>query len=273
MIGGEVSVPGNISSQFISGLLFAASLSAGDVVINVQGELESRPYVDMTVDVLRRHGIEIEESEKRFIVRAPQLFKPASHEVPGDYSSAAFLIAALGTAGDQITLSGLGSYDCGPDVAIMKIASNIGLEIEKDGDNFIIGRKELKGFEFDARNNPDLVPPLEALACFADGTSEIRGVKRLVYKESDRLHSLPAELVKMGSALQIEEDRVIIHGGMKMIGGVLDSHGDHRVAMACAAASLGATGESIIQHSEVVSKSYPDFFQDLARLGAPVHVE
>jgi 3-phosphoshikimate 1-carboxyvinyltransferase len=170
-------------------------------------------------------------------------------------------------------MSGLGSYDCEPDAAVMKIAPHIGLEIEKDGPNLIIGRKELKGFEFDARNNPDLVPPLETLACFADGTSEIRGVRRLVYKESDRLHSLPAELVKMGAALQIEEDRVIIHGGKKMIGGVLDSHGDHRVAMACAAASLGATGESIIQNSEVVSKSYPDFFQDLARLGAPVYVE
>jgi 3-phosphoshikimate 1-carboxyvinyltransferase len=271
--GGEVTVRGDISSQFISGLLFAAPLAKTGVTINIEGKLESRPYVDMSIDILRKHGISIEESDGKFKIPAPQTFAPASHHVPGDFSSAAFIIAATGAAGDEITISNLGSYDLEPDSAILKIASEIGLEVQQNGDALTISKRELVGFDFDASNNPDLVPPLETLGCFADGSSEIRGVKRLVYKESNRLETLPAELVKMGAKIHLEEDMVKIEGGGELIGSALDSHADHRVAMACAAASLGAKGESIIHGSEAVSKSYPEFFQDLARLGVQLSVE
>ena len=271
--GGEVTVPGDISSQFISGLLFAAPLALRDVTINVEGALESRPYVDMSIDVLKKHGISIEESDGNFRVPAPQKFVPASHKVPGDFSSAAFLIAATGTAGDEITISGLSPYEFEPDSAILKIAPEIGLEIQQDGDSLTIGKREIDGFEFDASNNPDLVPPLETIGCFADGSSEIRGVKRLVYKESNRLETLPTELVKMGARIQVEDDMIKIEGTRELIGSAFDSHNDHRVAMACAAASLGAKGESIIHNSEAVSKSYPEFFQDLAKLGVQLSVE
>jgi 3-phosphoshikimate 1-carboxyvinyltransferase len=271
--GGEVTIRGDISSQFISGLLFAAPLAGTDVTINVEGALESRPYVNMSIDVLRKHGISIEESDKKFKIPAPQSFVPASHQVPGDFSSATFLIAATGTAGDDITISGLGSYDLEPDSAILKIAREIGLEIRQNGDDLTIGKGELDGFEFDATDNPDLVPPLETLGCFADGSSEIRGVTRLVYKESNRLQTLPTELVKMGAKIHAEDDMIKIEGNRELIGSAFDSHSDHRVAMACAAASLGAKGESIIHNSEVVSKSYPEFYQDLAKLGVRLFVE
>src|SRR5216684_974062 len=120
--GGEVTVRGDISSQFISGLLFAAPLAMRDVTINVDGPLESRPYVNMSIDVLKKHGISIDESEHTFRIPAPQKFVPSSHQVPGDFSSAAFLIATTGVAGDEITISGLGSYELEPDSAILKIA-------------------------------------------------------------------------------------------------------------------------------------------------------
>jgi 3-phosphoshikimate 1-carboxyvinyltransferase len=271
--GGEVTVQGDISSQFISGLLFATPLALRDVTINVEGALESRPYVDMSIDVLRKHGISIEESDGKFRVPAPQKFVPASHKVPGDFSSAAFLIAATGAAGDEITISGLSPYEFEPDSAILKIAPEIGLEVQQNGNSLTIGKRELDGFEFDASNNPDLVPPLETIGCFADGSSEIRGVKRLVYKESNRLQTLPTELAKMGAKIHVEDDLIRIDGKRDLTGAAFDSQGDHRVAMACAVASLGARGESVIHNSETVAKSYPEFFQDLARLGVQLSVE
>ncbi|OLD10614.1 MAG: 3-phosphoshikimate 1-carboxyvinyltransferase [Crenarchaeota archaeon 13_1_40CM_3_52_10] len=271
--GGEVTIRGDISSQFISGLLFAAPLAIRDVTINVEGELESRPYLNMSIDVLRRHGISIDESDDAFRVPAPQKFVPAFHQVPGDFSSAAFLIATTGIAGEEITISGLGSYELEPDSAILKIAPDIGLEIQQNGDSLTIGKRELDGFDFDASNNPDLVPPLEILGCFADGSTEIRGVKRLVYKESNRLQTLPTELVKMGAKIHVEDDMIKIEGNRELVASTFDSHSDHRVAMACAAASLGAKGESTIQNSDAVSKSYPEFFQDLSKLGAELSVE
>jgi 3-phosphoshikimate 1-carboxyvinyltransferase len=271
--GGEVTIRGDISSQFISGLLFAAPLALRDVTISVEGALESRPYVDMSIDVLRKHGISIEESDEKFRVPAPQKFVPATHQVPGDFSSAAFLIAATGTAGDAITISGLSPYEFEPDSAILKIAPEIGLEVQQNGNSLTIGKRELNGFEFDASNNPDLVPPLETIGCFADGASEIRGVKRLVYKESNRLQTLPTELAKMGATIHVEDDLIKIDGKRDLIGATFDSQGDHRVAMACAVASLGATGESVIHDSETVAKSYPEFFPDLSRLGIQLIVE
>ena len=271
--GGEVTVRGDISSQFISGLLFAAPLALRDVTINVEDALESRPYVNMSIDVLRKHGISIEESDGKFRVPAPQKFAPASHQVPGDFSSAAFLIAATGTAGDEITISGLGSYEFEPDLAFLKLAPEIGLEVQQNGNSLSIRKRKIDGFQFDASNNPDLVPPLETIGCFADGLSEIRGVKRLVYKESNRLRTLPTELVKMGAKIHVEDDLIKIDGKKELTGATIDSQGDHRVAMACAAASLGARGESVIHNSETVSKSYPEFFQDLARLGVQLSVE
>jgi len=271
--GGEVTVRGDISSQFISGLLFAAPLASRDVTINVDDALESRPYVNMSIDVLKKHGISIEESDGTFRVPAPQKFVPASHQVPGDFSSAAFLIAATGTAGDEITISGLSPYEFEPDSAILKVAAEIGFEVRQNGNSLTIGKRELDGFEFDASNNPDLVPPLETVACFADGSSVIRGVKRLVYKESNRLQSVASELVKMGAKIQVEANLIKIDGKRGLTGAAFDSQGDHRVAMACAVASLGARGESVIHNSETVSKSYPEFFQDLARLGVQLGVE
>src|SRR5207245_6236343 len=139
--GGEVTLRGDISSQFISGLLFAAPLAIRDVTIKAEGALESRPYVKMSIDVLKKHGISIEESNGKFRVPAPQEFVPASHKVPGDFSSAAFLIAATGTAGDEITISGLGPYEFEPDSAILKLAPEIGLEVQQNGTCQPIGKR------------------------------------------------------------------------------------------------------------------------------------
>jgi len=270
--GGEVWIRGDISSQFISGLLFAAPLATTDVTIHVNGRLESRPYVEMSLDVLKRHGISIDVEDNDFHIPAPQKYTATSHDVPGDFSSAAFLIAGAGIAGEEITVSGLNPGSTEPDAVFLKVIDQMCLDVRNVGQTLEVKGSELEPFVFDAVNNPDLVPPLEVLGCFAHGTSEIRGVERLRYKETNRLQTIPAELGKMGAKVSVSDDVVKISGG-GLVGCELDSKHDHRVAMSCAIASIGATGDSSIHNAEVVSKSYPEFFQDLIRLGVDLNVE
>ncbi len=270
--GGETWIQGNISSQFISGLLFAAPLASTDVTVHVKGRLESRPYVEMTLDVLKRHRISIDVDGNDFHIPAPQKYAGAFHDVPGDFSSAAFLIAAAGIAGEEITVSGLNPGSPEPDAVFLKVIDRMGLEVRNVGRTLKVKGSKLEPFDFDAFNNPDLVPPLEVLGCFAKGTSEIRGVKRLRYKETNRLQTIPAELEKMGAKISVDDDVVKIRG-RGLVGCELDSNHDHRVAMSCAIASIGATGVSSIQNAEAVSKSYPEFFHDLTRLGVDLGVE
>jgi len=270
--GGETWIQGDISSQFVSGLLFAAPLALTDVIVHVKGRLESRPYVEMTLDVLKRHGISISVEDSDFRIPAPQKYTGAFHDVPGDFSSAAFLIAGAGIAGEEITVSGLNPGSAEPDAVFLKVIDQMGLKVRNVGQTLEVSGSKLEPFDFDAINNPDLVPPLEVLGCFAKGTSEIRGVKRLRYKETNRLQTIPAELGKMGAKISVNDDVVRIKGG-GLAGGELDSKHDHRVAMSCAIASIGATGDSSIRKAEVVSKSYPEFFQDLTRLGVDLNVE
>lgn len=270
--GGEASIPGNISSQFISGLLFAAPLAVTDVTIRVTGPLESRPYVEMSLYVLKKHGISIDVNSNEFHIAAPQKYTGASHNVPGDFSSAAFVIAGAGIAGGDVKVSGLNAGSLEPDAVFLKVIDQIGLHVRNTGESLEVREGKLEPFQFDATNNPDLVPPLEVLGCFAKGTSEIRGVKRLRYKETNRLETVPAELGKMGAKITVEGDVVKIRGGA-LVGRKLDSKHDHRVAMSCAIASIGATGDSSIDNAEAVAKSYPEFFQDLASLGVVLNVE
>jgi len=270
--GGETWIQGDISSQFISGLLFAAPLAANDVTIHVKGRLESRPYVEMSLDVLKRHGISIDIDDSEFHIPAPQKYIGAFHDVPGDFSSAAFLIAGAGIAGEEITVSGLNAGSLEPDAVFLKVVDRMGLDVRDAGQTLEVRGSKLEPFEFDAMNNPDLVPPLEVLGCFAKGISEIRGVERLRYKETNRLQTIPAELGKMGAKISVNEDIVKIMGG-GLVGCELDSKHDHRVAMSCAIASIGASGDSSIRNAEAVSKSYPEFFRDLTRLGVGINVE
>jgi 3-phosphoshikimate 1-carboxyvinyltransferase len=271
--GGETWIKGNVSSQFISGLLFAAPLAKSDVTIHVIDRLQSRPYVELSLEILRRHGIRTERSNDGYFVPSLQEYRPASHRVPGDFSSASFLLAGAGIAGDEVTITGVNGYDYEPDKAIVKLLCEIGAEPKSNGDALTVKRTELRPFKFDASDNPDLVPPLQVIASFANGESEITGVDRLRFKETNRVETVPAELQKMGANIMIDNDRIRIQGASELRGSVLDSRGDHRVAMACSIAALAAEGESDLYHAEAVSKSYPEFFRDLTTLGVQLYVE
>ncbi len=270
--GGSTIIEGDISSQFISGLLFAAPLAHQETTIEVKGVLESKPYVDLTLKVLEKHGIRFSNRNGKFTT-APQEYRPASHVVPADFSSTAFLLAAGATVGEDVVITGLDGSSDEPDSLIIGLLNEIGADVRDNVSTVIAKKSDINGFEVDARDHPDLVPVLEVLACHAKDTSQIRGVGRLQFKESNRLETVPLELAKMGAEISVEDGIVTVEGGRKLSGSQMLSHNDHRVAMACATASLSAQGLSTINDAQVVAKSYPDFFADLTKLGARVNVE
>jgi 3-phosphoshikimate 1-carboxyvinyltransferase len=256
ILGGKTTIRGDVSSQFISGLMFACPLATAETQIDVNPSLESVGYVKMTQTVLAEHGVEVTISENCDRLKIPpiQKYKPCNHTVPGDFSSSAFLLAAAAITHSEVTIQNLD---------FERVQGDKAIEIEGKG-------SLLKAVDVDARNIPDLVPVCAVLACYAKGTSKIHDAHRLRYKESNRLFTLYLELKKMGAHISMEGDNLTIEGPSPLHGAVIDPHNDHRIAMACAIAALGATGETRIQDAECVRKSYPHFFSDLRLLGVNV---
>ncbi len=271
--GGKTSIKGDVSSQFISGLLFACPKAKEDTEITVTTMLESKGYVQMTMEVLAKHGITATATSDfiRLWIPSNQNYSPYNHIVPGDFSSAAFLLAAAAITSSRITVKNLDYQTMQGDKAILDILQRMGSAV-KAGDKFVeIDGGQLSAVNIDAIDIPDLVPVCTVLACYAKGTSNIYNAKRLRYKESNRLDTLYTELKKMGADIVMKEDSLTIKGPCAMHGATVDPHNDHRIAMACAVAALGAIGETKIQNSECINKSYPQFFNDLRSLGANVH--
>ncbi len=261
--GGKVRIPGNVSSQFISGLLFIAPLTEEGIDIELTTELESRPYVDMTISVMKDFGIEAGGLK----VNGGQSFKAREYEVEGDYSSAAFLLAA-GAINGEVEVTGLKKESLQGDRRIIEILKEMNSEIALS-DSIKIKKSNLKGIDIDVRDIPDLVPVLAVLGCFAEGETRILNAGRLRGKESDRLAAISKELGKMGADITDGEDNITITGG-GLSGARIDPHNDHRIAMACAVAGLNADGETVIENSDCVKKSYPEFFKDLTKVGADI---
>jgi 3-phosphoshikimate 1-carboxyvinyltransferase len=272
-IMGEASLPGNVSSQFISGLLFAAPLAKEDIKIKLSTPLESKTYVEMTLKILEKHGIYISVSndEKFYFIPSNQTYKPFNHEVPGDYSSATFLLAAAALTKSKVKIVGLKNADIQADSAIIDILKNMGAQV-KIGENYVevMNEAELIGIEFDAKNTPDLVPALTVLGCLAKGETKILNVERLKIKESNRIEALISELTKMGGKLTFKDNSLIVKGECELKGAEVNPHGDHRIAMACAIAALKAKGKTKILNPECIKKSYPNFFKDLRKIGVNV---
>jgi len=270
--GGKTSMRGDISSQFVSGLLFACPKAKKDTEISITTPLESRNYVRMTIEVLDKHDIRIFASDnfKELKIPSNQNYKPCNHEAPGDFSSAAFLLAAAAITSSRVKVKNLDQYTTQGDKAILDILKEMGSKVRVGDDCIEVEGEQLNAIDVDSKYIPDLVPVCAVLACYSKGTSKIYNAKRLRYKESDRLSSLHAELKKMGAEIMMKEDGLVIRGSCKMHGTMIDPHNDHRIVMACAVAALAADGETKIQNSECVNKSYPRFFDDLRLLGANI---
>ena len=285
----NIEVDGSLSSQFLTGLLMAFSTShltalqrsgeqSATFSIKVNN-LKSKPYIDLTLDVMKKFGLRIPENRnyKEFIFRndSSQVsptggdLEGASYTVEGDWSGGAFLLVAGAIAG-PITVRGLDLSSTQADKAIVDALMSANAGIAMDAKGIQLVPAEMNGFEFDATDCPDLFPPLVALAAYCKGNTNIKGVSRLTHKESNRALTLQEEFGKMGVKIELNDDTMIIHGGSRVKGAHVHSRHDHRIAMACAIAALKADGETIIEEAGAVKKSYPDFYDDLEKLGAGV---
>ncbi|WP_066504052.1 3-phosphoshikimate 1-carboxyvinyltransferase [Abyssisolibacter fermentans] len=267
----EFDLSGNVSSQFITGLMLALPLLDGDSKINITTELESIGYVDLTLDMLNRSGIIIEnKGYKQFIIKGNQNYKPIKYNVEGDFSQAAFWIIA-GLIGESITCKGLNIESLQGDKTILDIVKAMGANIQEAEDKIIIKPSKTKGTDIDVSQCPDLAPVLTALAAVSKGTTRILNAERLRIKESDRLKAICTELNKLGGDVTEYEDSLIINGKLNLKGGKVDSWNDHRIAMALAVASIKCTEKVTIANAEAVNKSYPSFWEDFKLLGGNIN--
>ena len=269
--GGAVSVRGDVSSQFISGLLFAGVMMKRGLRLKIISPLESRNYVLLTIETLRSHGVEINASRDLSLFEIPggQQLKPTTHEISGDYSSASYHLCAAAITRSSLTVRNL-SQTLEPDSSIIDFLSRMGVRTTVSRDSIIVEGGRLNSTDADIRECPDLGPVLAVLACYADGGTRITGARRLRYKESDRLASMRSELVSLGGKVEETEDGLILTGPINLRGGVVQAHNDHRIAMALSIAALCAKDEVTIQGAECVKKSYPGFFEDLRSIGVRV---
>jgi len=264
----NITVDGSLSSQFLTGLLFAFA-KACTVPANITvKDLSSRPYIDLTISVLQDFGFRIDNKNYEVFTihpRKPLTADNIKYTVEGDWSNAAFLLVAGAVAG-EITLKGADLNSAQGDKNIMEALYDCGAEVSIHNNEITVKRNELKAFEFDATHCPDLFPPLVALAGYCQGTTTIKGVNRLLHKESNRAIALRDEFKKMNVEIELNGDLMNIHGGKGVKGAEVSSHNDHRIAMTTAVAGLAAMGNIIINGAEAINKSYPGFYQDLKSL-------
>jgi 3-phosphoshikimate 1-carboxyvinyltransferase len=266
--GGNCEIDGSVSSQLLTGLLMALPLAGKDSVIKVRN-LKSKPYIDMTIQLLMSFGIKVEcTGYEIFTIPGNQQYKPRKYTVESDWSGGAFLLVA-GAINGSLSVQGLHTDSKQSDMAVLTALEQAGAKMKIKDDQIDISRSELKAFDFDATESPDLFPPLVALAAYSVGTSTLKGVSRLIFKESDRATALRDEFGKMNINIEIAGDLMKITGGQPT-GARIESHDDHRIAMAVAVAALGAAGKVNIRDSQCVAKSYPGFFDDIRHLGAKV---
>ncbi len=264
---GTFKMKGNISSQFITGLMFVLPLLEGDSKIEITTNLESKGYVDLTMDVLRKFGIEVECNDyKEFLIEGNQKYKSIDYRVEGDYSQAAFWIVA-GLLSGNISCKDLNIDSLQGDKAILDIVQEMGGKLEIERDLIKVNDSDTKGITIDASQCPDLVPILTVLGALSKGTTKIINAERLRIKESDRLKAISTELNKLGADVKELEDGLIIEGKEQLKGGTVDSWNDHRIAMALAVASIKCTDPVTITGSSAVKKSYPNFWEDFRKLG------
>lgn len=262
--GGVALVDGAFSSQVLTGMLIAAPYAEDDMTIRVRN-LKSRPYIDITLAVMNSFGVEAENREySEFFIRSGQKYRALRYIVEGDWSAAAFLLVA-GAIGGQVTIENIDTLSPQADKAILNALEAAGADFITGEKQVSVNKSSLRGFKFDATHCPDLFPPLVSLASHSDGETRIMGVSRLIHKESNRAATLKEEFGKMGIKVTIDGDEMVVKGGICKGGGVF-SHGDHRIAMACAVAALDSEGDVEIEGAEAVAKSYPGFFEDIERL-------
>ena len=269
--GGKFTLPGNLSSQYLTGLLFALPLANEDSEIEITGIMTSASYIAMTLDALAIAGIKIEQQGNIFKIKGRQQYvMPSAIAVEGDWSSAAFWIVAGVTGKNPITVGGMNISSLQGDSKVIDHLRLMGAFIDVNDNGVVAMPSHLFGAELDCTDTPDLLPILCVAAAIAQGTTVFTGVGRLRFKESDRLEAMRQVLASFGIVAQVGEDTFTVFGGEPVASGVVNSFGDHRIAMSAAIMSCVAKGITTIDNGACVAKSYPTFFDDFAMLGGNV---
>ncbi|NLK40159.1 MAG: 3-phosphoshikimate 1-carboxyvinyltransferase [Clostridiales bacterium] len=269
---GRYEIDGNISSQYITGLLFALTFLNGESEIILKTPLQSSGYVDMTLDTLRKFNINIERTNAGFFIPKDQKYRsPGALTAEGDWSNAAFWLAA-GALGEGVTVKGLSPLSLQKDKQIFTILSSMGANTEQTRDIFTASHNSITATEIDAGDIPDIVPVLAAVASVASGRTFIKNASRLKIKESDRLTTVYNTLSALGANIKKTDDSLIITGRPCLHGGIVDGAGDHRIVMSAAIAASVCDNPVIIRGADAVDKSYPNFFEHYNKLGGKADV-
>jgi len=275
--GGSVSIPGDVSSQYVTALLMAGAVTDEGVGIDLETELKSAPYVDITIEVLDDFGVDVERTAEGFRVPGGQSYRPDGGEyaVPGDFSSMSYLLAAGAVAaadGEGVVVAGARPSAQG-DSAIVAVLREMGASVgwDQEAGEITVPRASLSGTTVDVGDTPDLLPTIAALGAVADGDTTIENCEHVRYKETDRVSAMAEELSTLGASVTEETDRLTVHGGdSDLVGARVDGRRDHRIVMSLAVAGLVADGETTIEGGEHVDVSFPGFFDALESLGVDI---
>ena len=268
---GTFEIPGNVSSQFVTGLLLALPLLDGDSKIILTSPLESVGYINMTIDTMKRFGVDVEVTDYGYFVKGSQHYTPQDYTVQGDWSQAAFFMVA-GALGGEITVNGIDPNSTQGDKEICNLLKRFGADVTTTENSVTVKKSNLRGIDIDASQIPDLVPVLAVCGAGATGVTKIYNAERLRIKESDRLKTTMEAINNLGGMVAQLDDGLLIQGVGSLNGGKAEGCNDHRIIMASAVASIIARNDVIVTDSHAIKKSYPDFFGDFKKLGGNVNV-
>jgi 3-phosphoshikimate 1-carboxyvinyltransferase len=275
LVGGDIEITGAVSSQFISALLIACPYAREDVTLSVAEEPRSKPYIEITLEVLGAVGAKIRRNKSftDFKIDGRQVFSPLELKIPGDFSSAAFVLGAAALTESTVRVSNLNVRGVQGDRRIVELLREFGADVKVRGETVEVTGAGLTGIEADCSDNPDLVPILSVLGAVADGRTRLTNIHHLRFKETDRLRALATELRKLGANVEELPDEIRLNGVKQLKEAKLQSYGDHRMAMALSVAGLVAKGETVVDGAESIPVSYPSFVEDMRKLGAQLKVE
>lgn len=264
--GGEVRLAGDKSSQYLTSILLSAPYFDHDTTIHIQGDLTSKTYADITLDIMKAFGVRVEnENYQRFHVTSGQRYRAKTYRVEGDWSSASYFLAAAAVTGGEITLTGMNPDSVQGDAQFLDVLGQMGCDIEKSKEKIHLKGNPLKGISINMNSMPDAVQTLAVAALFAEGETAITGIGNLRIKETDRISALVTELSRLGATVNSGDDFLIIRPGTNLAGAEVETYDDHRMAMSFALAGLKIPGVKI-KNPRCVEKSFPDFFDRFGKL-------
>jgi len=267
--GGKAELPGTISSQFVSAVLIASPYAEKEVELRIKGALVSRPYVDITIDMMQNFGASVQNKGYENFLIENSIYKAREYKIEGDYSSASYFLALAAIKNTKITIKNLRKDSMQGDKKIVEILKDMGADVKQKSEEIIMnGAKKLEGIEVNLKDAPDLLPTIAALACKAKGETVINGVAHARFKETDRIAACAEEFRKFGAEIEEKEDGLVIKGSKNLKGAKVDAYKDHRMAMALSILALDAEGETEINDAESVKISFSEFFDILKGLGA-----